>query len=274
MPSITRNTLITFALTLSLFLVTPYTCVETAFLDYKCYLNYDQGPDKRIRINFTQFNMIYYNEQKDDFKTWPSAIMRLSLRNSQNQEQRVTKVRLSTDNMNILHYHENGKDVDIRLANSAVLKFYSVYIYVYLLKDTYEKPDQVSLSDVMNRSLYFDNRMPYFTFTDKDGEKRTAHCEINLPGQSNAQYKVETQFDDPEMNLVNEQNKSQVVNTQGALNFEHKVPEPVNDLHSFSQNQVQERASSQTLPHNLTNSQNQSQDLTHKNQHDFLLVLR
>ena len=255
-----------------MFLVAPGIGKNSLFMNYKCYLNYDQGPEKRIRINFTQFNMIYYNQQKDDFETWPSAIMRLSLRNNQNQEERVTKVRLATDNMNILHYHEDGKDVNIRLANSTILKFYSIYVYLYLKKDTYEKPDQVSFHDIANKNLYFNGEMPYFTFTDKEGDERKARCEIELPDNLKNEQIPATKVQDPEMDLAIEQQKFQQMNNQGALHFEHQTPNPVNDLNSLSMNQTQERADSQSLHHSPNSNQHMTQNNSFNNQKDFILL--
>ena len=238
MPSITNTSLLSLITLVTLSsLFRPSISGDSAILKYQCYLNYEEGPDKRIRVNFTTFNMVYFNKQMDDFKTWPSAIMRISTRNQQNEEIRITKVRLSTDNMNILHYRENNEDVDIRLANSMVLKFYSVYLYLYLTKDTYDQPDSVPFQDIANQDLYFNKEMPFFKFVDPKGTERVARCEITLPAELLNVPSVDKELNDPEMSIENSHNelKNQTVilsNTENNQIISNQInsPSKINSL--------------------------------------------
>ena len=229
MPSITNPslaTLITLVILSSLF--SPSFSGESAILKYQCFLNYEAGPEKRIRVNFTTFNMVYFNKQMDDFKTWPSAIMRISTRNEQNEEIRITKVRLSTDNMNILHYRENDQDVDIRLANSMVLKFYSIYLYLYLTKDSYDQPDAVPFQDIANQDLYFKKEMPFFKFIDPSGQERVARCEITLPAELLNITPVDKEFNDPEMSKEISHNEISNIN----------INKPISQNNQFISNEI------------------------------------
>ena len=171
-----------FVFTSFVFLCFISNCVCVPVI-FDCFLNKGTAKEIKLGFSFHNFFVADVSQRTFDLKVYKVHQIHESVKGNNITPEHISlcEVTFYGDGMNILHYLEDGETKYHFLGNYVSRKFRAFNIKVRLLDPTekYHKTSDVPVEDLLNHSLYYQGKLPYFTF-DMGKQTKTAECELKV----------------------------------------------------------------------------------------------